>query len=60
MDATNIFIACTPDFPVDDLLGESGSEIVSRLTLSARVVKAFDALLVQDAASIFAGLDTGA
>ena len=44
VDATNIFLSYAPDFRVDDLHGESGSEIVARLAPSARVVKAFNTL----------------
>lgn len=42
VDATNIFTSYAPDFQVDDLHGDSGSEIVARLAPSARVVKAFN------------------
>lgn len=44
VDTTNIFISYAPDFQVDDLGGDSGSEIVSRLAPSARTVKAFNTL----------------
>lgn len=42
VDAMNIFTSYAPDFQVDDLHGDSGSEIVARLAPSARVVKAFN------------------
>jgi predicted dinucleotide-binding enzyme len=42
VDTTNIFTSYAPDFQVDDLKGDSGSEIVARLAPSARVVKAFN------------------
>lgn len=44
VDTTNIFLSYAPDFRVDDLRGDSGSEIVARLAPSARVVKAFNTL----------------
>ncbi len=44
VDTTNIFVSYAPDFRVDDLKGNSGSEIVARLAPSARVVKAFNTL----------------
>ena len=44
IDATNIFASYSPAFQVDDLGEDSGSEIVSRLAPSARVVKAFNTL----------------
>ena len=44
VDATNIFLSYEPDFRVDDLKGDSGSEIVSRMAQSARTVKAFNTL----------------
>lgn len=44
VDTTNIFLSYAPDFRVDDLKGDSGSEIVSRLAPSARTVKAFNTL----------------
>ncbi|WP_346899633.1 NAD(P)-binding domain-containing protein [uncultured Roseibium sp.] len=44
IDATNIFTSYAPDFEVDDLRDDSGSEIVARLAPSARVVKAFNTL----------------
>lgn len=43
VDATNIFKSYVP-FEIDDLKGDSGSEIVARLAPSARVVKAFNTL----------------
>jgi 8-hydroxy-5-deazaflavin:NADPH oxidoreductase len=42
VDTTNIFASYAPDFQVDDLKGDSGSEIVARLAPSAQVVKAFN------------------
>lgn len=44
VDTTNIFLSYAPDFRVDDLKGDSGSEIISRLAPSARTVKAFNTL----------------
>ena len=44
VDTTNIFLSYAPDFRVDDLKGESGSEVVARLAPSACVVKAFNTL----------------
>jgi len=44
VDATNIILSISPDFVVDDLKGDSGSQIVARLAPSARVVKAFNTL----------------
>lgn len=44
VDTTNIFLSYAPDFNIDDLKGDSGSEIVSRLAPSARTVKAFNTL----------------
>jgi predicted dinucleotide-binding enzyme len=42
VDKTNIFTSYAPEFLVDDLRGDSGSEIVARLAPSARIVKAFN------------------
>ena len=44
VDTTNIFLSYAPDFEIDDLEGDSGSEIVARLAPGARVVKAFNTL----------------
>ena len=44
VDTTNIFVNYAPDFQIDDLKGDSGSEIVSKLAPSARTVKAFNTL----------------
>ncbi|POS03886.1 NADP oxidoreductase [Burkholderia gladioli] len=44
VDATNIFLSYAPDFRVDDLHGDSGSELIARLAPSSRVVKAFNTL----------------
>ncbi|WP_454825764.1 NADPH-dependent F420 reductase [Paraburkholderia xenovorans] len=44
VDTTNIFVSYAPDFRIDDLKGDSGSELVARLAPSARVVKAFNTL----------------
>ena len=44
VDATNIILSISPAFEIDDLKGNSGSEIVARLAPSARVVKAFNTL----------------
>lgn len=56
VDATNIFLSYAPDFRIDDLKGDSGSEIVARLAPSARVVKAFNTLPF---ATMFAPADPG-
>lgn len=57
IDATNIFLSYAPDFKVDDLGGDSGSEIIARLAPGARVVKAFNTLPI---AKMFAPLrETG-
>lgn len=47
IDATNIFTSYAPNFEIDDLGGDSGSEIVARLAPSARVVKAFNTLPIE-------------
>lgn len=44
VDTTNIFLSYAPDFQIDNLNGDSGSEIVSRLAPSAQTVKAFNTL----------------
>ena len=44
VDATNIILSMSPGLQVDDLRGDSGSQIVARLAPSARVVKAFNTL----------------
>lgn len=44
VDTTNIFLSYAPDYRVDDLKGDSGSEIVARIAPTARVVKAFNTL----------------
>ena len=44
VDATNIVLSMSPDLVVDNLKGDSGSQIVARLAPSARVVKAFNTL----------------
>ncbi len=44
VDATNIFASYGPDRRIADLGDDSGSEIVTRLAPSARVVKAFNTL----------------
>jgi len=44
VDATNIFLSYAPDFRIDDLKGDSGSEVIARLAPSARTVKAFNTL----------------
>lgn len=44
IDATNIILSISPDVEIDDLHGDSGSEIVARLAPSARIVKAFNTL----------------
>lgn len=46
VDATNIFLSYPPNPSVDDLKGDSGSEIVARLAPAARVVKVFNTLPV--------------
>lgn len=44
VDVTNIFLRYPPDALIDDLQGDSGSEIVARMAPQARVVKAFNTL----------------
>lgn len=56
VDATNIILSISPDFEVDDLRGDSGSQIVARLAPSARVVKAFNTLPFE---TMFAPTPTG-
>ncbi|WP_193164391.1 NADPH-dependent F420 reductase [Microbulbifer hainanensis] len=47
VDATNIFTSYAPDFQIEDLGNDSGSEIVARLAPTARVVKAFNTLPIE-------------
>ncbi len=56
VDVTNIFLSYEPDFRVDELRDDSGSEIVSRMARSARTVKAFNTLPMN---TMFAPRDTG-
>ena len=56
VDATNIILSVSPDLVVDDLEGDSGSEVVARLAPSARVVKAFNTLPFD---RMFAPIPTG-
>jgi len=56
VDATNIILSISPDLVVDDLKGDSGSQIVARLAPSARVVKAFNTLPFE---TMFATTSTG-
>ncbi|MEQ8829777.1 MAG: NADPH-dependent F420 reductase [Alphaproteobacteria bacterium] len=42
VDATNIFLRYPPDAVIDDLNGDTGSEIVARMVPDAHVVKAFN------------------
>ena len=44
LDASNIYLSYPPDYRVDDLKGDSGSEIIARLAPTSRVVKAFNTL----------------
>ncbi|MAU18982.1 MAG: NADP oxidoreductase [Martelella sp.] len=56
VDATNIILSIIPDIQIDNLEGDSGSEIVARLAPSARVVKAFNTLPFE---TMFAPVPTG-
>lgn len=44
VDTTNIFTSYAPDYAVDDLGSDSGSQLIARLAPGARVVKAFNTL----------------
>ncbi len=56
VDATNIIVSTLPKFEVDDLRGDSGSQIVARLAPSGRIVKAFNTLPSE---TMFAPAQTG-
>ena len=56
VDTTNIILSISPELRVDDLKGDSGSELVARLAPSARVVKAFNTLPFE---TMFAPTPTG-
>ena len=56
VDATNIYLSYPPNHRVDDLGGDSGSEIIARLAPTARVVKAFNTL---DFGVMFSPVPTG-
>ena len=56
VDVTNIFLRTPPDALIDDLQGDSGSEIVARLAPKSHVVKAFNTLPF---ATIFTPLTEG-
>lgn len=57
VDVTNIFLSYPPNARIDDLDGDSGSEIIARLAPEARVVKAFNTLPFD---KMFAPLPEGA
>ena len=44
LDTTNIYLSYPPNYRVDDLANESGSESIARLAPTARIVKAFNTL----------------
>ena len=56
VDATNIILSISPGIVLDDLEGDSGSQLVARLAPSARVVKAFNTLPFE---TMFATAPTG-